>query len=67
MPCRAESNQNGNKSMLNAFRLLLRVRRLERRNKELVSLVQQIYDWTDHKHTSWARRANAAIAAAKAG
>lgn len=53
--------------MLNAFRLLLRVRRLERRNKELVSLVQQIYNWTDHKNTSWARRANAAIAAAKAG
>jgi len=53
--------------VLSCFRLLLRVRRLERRNTELRALVREMYDWTNYKHTRWARRARKALEATKEG
>lgn len=47
--------------MISFFRLLLWLRRLQKENAELRALVKEIYVWTDHKNTRWARRAREAL------
>lgn len=46
---------------MSIFRILLWLRRLQKENAELRALVNEIYIWTDHKNTRWARRARKAL------
>lgn len=52
-------------STLGAMRAAMRLAIADPVRDELVAVLEEIYAWTDNKHTPWAIRAAAALAKAK--